>query len=183
MYDFGVDVVVQICVGWQIFVEICYLVVVVECDYVFFDDVFELVVSFRIGQIDYVVIEFVKFDQIVVVCGVFCQVVVFCCFGVEVFIIGDVWVDIREELDVFFFLLFDMVIQLWIVVVILFLVLYYVFVERGYMNVGLVLCLNIVYFYVCVVYGIQFLLVNFCIVLNVQCDVVINLVWQFWLVV
>lgn len=107
MYNFGIDVVMQVCVGGQIFVEVSYLVVVVEFNYVFFDYFFESGVGFWISEIDNVVVKFVKFYQIVIVRGIFCQIVVLCCFFVEIFIVGNIWVDIGQELYVFLILLFN----------------------------------------------------------------------------
>ncbi|CQM78718.1 Uncharacterised protein [Salmonella enterica subsp. enterica serovar Typhimurium str. DT104] len=166
MHDLGADAVVQIRVGRQIFAEIRHPAAAAERDHALFDDVFEPVVSFRIGQIDHAAIEFAKLDQIVAARGVFRQIAVFRRLGAEVFITGDVWVDIREELDAFFFPLFDTAIQLWIVVAIPLPVPHHALAKGGHADTGPVLRPNTVHFYACVAHGIQFLLANFRTALN-----------------
>ncbi|SUH40786.1 Uncharacterised protein [Salmonella enterica subsp. enterica] len=104
------------------------------------------VVSFRIGQIDHAAIEFAKLDQIVAARGVFRQIAVFRRLSAEVFITGDVWVDIREELYAFFFPLFDPAIQLRIVVAIPLPVPHHALAKGGHADTGPVLRPNTVHF-------------------------------------
>ena len=178
MHDLGADAVMQICVGRQIFTEVRHPAAAAQLDHVLFDDLFEPVVGFRVGQVDHATVKLAKLNQIVIAGSIFRQITTRCGFCAQVFIAGNIGVDIGEELHAFFFPLLNMAIQLRIVVAVPLPVPHHALAKGSHADPGPVLRPDAVYLHARITHGVQFVLANLSTALNTERDAVVNPVRQ-----
>ncbi len=107
MHNFGADAVMQVSVGGQILAEVSHPAAAAEFNHVLFDHFLEPGVGFRISEIDNAAVELAKLHQIIAAGGIFCQIAALCRFFAEVFIAGNIRVDIGKELYALFVPLLD----------------------------------------------------------------------------
>ena len=178
MHDLGADAVVQIRICRQVFAKICHPAAAAQFDHVFLDDLFEPVVGFRVGQIDHAAVKLAKLYEVIAAGCIFRQITVFGRFGTEIFIAGNIRVDVGEELHAFFFPLLNTAIQLRIIVAVPFPVPHHALAKGGHADPGPVLRPDAVYFHACVTHGVQFALANLSTALNTERDAIVDPVRQ-----
>ncbi len=102
MHNLRADAVMQVRVGGQILAEVSHPAAAAKFNHVLFDHFLEPGVGFWIGEIDNAAIELAKLHQIVAARGIFCQITALCRLFAEIFIAGDIRVDIGQELHALF---------------------------------------------------------------------------------
>ena len=179
MHDLRANAVVQEGIGRQIFPEIGHPAAAAQFDQVLFDDLFVPVVGCRVGQVDNARVELAELNVVILAVGVFGQIAAFRRLFAEIFIAGDVRVDIGEELHAFLFPLRNPLIKLRIERAVPLPVPHHAFAEGGHADAGPVLRPDAVHLHAALAHGVELLLTHLGATLNTQRHAVVNPVRQF----
>ena len=179
MHDLRAHAVVQEGVGRQIFPEIGHPAAAAQFDQVLFNDLFVPVVGCRVGQVDNARVELAELDVVVLAVGVFGQIAALRRLFAEIFIAGDVRVDIGEELHAFLFPLRNPRIKLRIERAVPLPVPHHALAEGGHANAGPVLRPDAVDLHAALAHGVELLLAHLGAALNAQRHAVVHPVRQF----
>ena len=117
--------------------------------------------------------------MVVLAVGIFSQIAAFRCFFAEIFIAGDVRVDVGEELHAFLFPLWNTLVKLWVQLAVPLPVPHHAFAERGHANAGPVLSPDAVHLHAPFAHDVELLLTDLGAALNTQRHAVVNPVRQF----
>ena len=178
MHDLRADAVVQEGIGWQIFAKIGHPATAAQFDQVLFDHLFVPAVGFRVGQVDNARVKLAKLDVVVLAVGIFGQIAAFCRLFTEIFVAGDVRVDIGEELHAFLFPLCNTLIKLRIQLAVPLPVPHHAFAKGGHADAGPVLRPDAVHLHPALTHDVELVLTHPGAALNAQRHAVVNPVRQ-----